>query len=82
MEKAGLVRRASKLDDPRTVKALFAVSGGLLGRVSNVVRVAYEIAFRRNADFVEPGDLSEAVRRWAVPQALIAWNPFGQRDGE
>lgn len=78
MVERGLVRRSSDLADPRTLLCLFVVSKGLLGRVVNLVRAALEIATRRGADLVEPHDLSKATQTWAMPQAIIGYDPFSK----
>jgi len=70
--------RCSNLDEQRTLRCLFIISGGLLGRVVNLVRVALEGAAARGAEFVEPYDLSRAVREWAIPQRITKYDPFSQ----
>lgn len=72
----GLTRRPSKLSDSRALSCLFEVSGGVLGRVSNLVRVALENSLLRQADFIEVADLSAATASWAVAQDFIDYDPF------
>ncbi|MBX3595067.1 TniB family NTP-binding protein [Sphingomonas sp.] len=71
-----ITARSSGFDDPRTLRCMFIVSAGLLGRVVNLVRAALEVSTRRGADFVEPHDLSRAVRDWAMPQLICKYDPF------
>jgi len=72
----GVTKRSSGLDGDQHLRCLFVVSGGLLGRVVNLVRAALEISARREALFVEPCDLSGAVREWAIPQLIVKYDPF------
>lgn len=72
----GVTARPSSFEDPRTLRCMFVVADGLLGRVVNLVRAALEISSKRGADFVEPHDLSKAVRDWAIPQLIVAYDPF------
>lgn len=78
MVKRKIVRLPSGFDDLRTLRCMFVASSGLLGRVVNLVRAALEIAVKRNAHYVEPHDLSRAVREWAVPQSIVSYDPFSQ----
>jgi len=72
----GIFRRASGLDASRTVSCLFKISGGVLGRVTNLVREALIHAVERDADYIELHDLSFATSRWAVGQGFVKSNPF------
>jgi len=72
----GIMPELSGLDDPWILGCLFAVSKGVVGRVSRLVEAAMEIALSRDATRVEAYDLSLAVDRWAIPNAIIKENPF------
>jgi hypothetical protein len=78
MAERSITAQTSNLADLRMLQCLFVVSGGLLGRVVNLIRAALEIAARRRADFIEPHDFSAAVRAWAIPQAIIKYDPFSR----
>jgi len=73
---AGLARRPSGLAEKRRLSCLMAVTGGVLGRISNLVRAALAASIRRNAEMIELCDLSAATETWAVAQGFIAYNPF------
>lgn len=73
---ADLVRGSSGLTDKRTLSCLLSISDGVLGRVSNLVRVALAEAVARDADVVEICDLSLATSTWAISQNLIDYDPF------
>lgn len=74
----GITAEPSNLGDARTLRCLFIVSGGLLGRVVNLVRIALEISVRRKASSIEIHDLSKAVREWAIPQSITKYDPFSR----
>ena len=76
MVKDSLMKRTAGLDDPRVAASLFAISEGVIGRVVNLVRVAFSIAYRRKAEAVEIADLSRATTEWAIAQGLFDHNPF------
>lgn len=76
MFKAGLTLTKSDLANKRTLSCLFAITGGVLGRVSYLMRVALEHAVMRGASHIEIYDLSEATTMWAVEQEFIEYNPF------
>ena len=78
MTRLGITRRPSQLNDPRTLTALAIVSGGVLGRVGNLIRASLVSMVERDADFIEPHDLAVAVDRYAVGQKLVTSNPFGR----
>lgn len=72
----GVLREPSGLNDPWILGCLFAVSDGVIGRVSRLVAVALEFALARNAERLEVEDLALAVDRWAIPNAFCRTNPF------
>jgi hypothetical protein len=71
-----LTREASNLAETRTAACLLEVSSGVIGRVVNLVRVAFGMSFRREAARIELCDLSTATENWAVAQGLAPHNPF------
>ena len=62
---AGLTLRPSGLSEKRRLSCLMAISGGVLGRVSNLVRAALAHAVARGAEVVEVCDLSAATGSWS-----------------
>ncbi|WP_084253606.1 TniB family NTP-binding protein [Sphingomonas sp.] len=73
-----IMERPSNLEDDTTLRCLFVVSGGYLGRVVNLVRQAIAIAVRRSAPIIEPHDLWLATERWAIQQKIVSYNPFSK----
>jgi thymidine kinase len=73
-----LTGTSSGLTDKRVLSCLFEVSGGVLGRVSNLVRAALARALARSADRVQVCDLSHATVSWAVAQDLVEYDPFAK----
>ncbi|WP_019831132.1 TniB family NTP-binding protein [Sphingomonas sp. PR090111-T3T-6A] len=76
LAKAQLTVGKSHLTEKRTLSCLFAISGGVLGRVSNLIRVALDHTLFRGATSIELFDLSHATTSWAVAQDFIGYNPF------
>ncbi|USU06627.1 TniB family NTP-binding protein [Sphingomonadaceae bacterium OTU29LAMAA1] len=74
----GIMQKPSDLADETTLRCLFVVSSGYLGRVVNLVRQAIAIAVRRSAPRIEPHDLWLATDRWAIQQKIVSYNPFSQ----
>lgn len=72
----GLANAKSNLAEKRIMSCLIEVSGGAIGRVSNLVREALMIATKRNADRIELCDLSAATSSWAIAQGFIKYDPF------
>lgn len=72
----GLTSRVSGLAEKRVLSSLFAISNGVLGRVSNLVRVALDHALSREAEIIEVYDLSAATTSWAIASGLLDYNPF------
>ena len=70
--------RSPRLDDDRTLRCLFVISDGLIGRVVNLIRAALDIAVRRGAATIEICDLSMATRVWAMEQDICAFDPFSE----
>lgn len=68
--------RPSDLVADATLRCLFVVSSGYLGRVVNLVRQAIAISVRRSAPIIEPHDLWLATERWAIQQKIVSYNPF------
>ena len=71
-----LTRMTSNLRADGTLAGLFAVSTGVLGRVSNILKIALGFSVRRDADFIELCDLHDAVQSWAIDQSVVTENPF------
>lgn len=61
---------------------LHAVAGGRLGMVTNLLRVACEVAFEEGSDRITREHLAIATESWAIPMKAINYNPFdeGLRD--
>lgn len=76
MVERGILRRPSGLGRPLLRAATHEVTGGVLGRAVNLIRVALSRALRREADMIELCDLSVATREWAVDQGVTLVNPF------
>ncbi|MET3761885.1 TniB family NTP-binding protein [Sphingomonas sp. UYEF23] len=66
----------ASLSDPRVIDCLMAISGGYLGRVSTLLKIAGRRAFMRDATTIEICDLSHASTAWAVEQRLTPKDPF------
>lgn len=71
-----LTLHPSPLAHPWVRACLHEVSGGVIGRVSRLLSVAFEISLRRGAEMIEAYDLAEATDRWAVAQDFVSTNPF------
>jgi hypothetical protein len=54
------------------------VAGGRLGAASNFVAAACMVARERGASRLSREHLASAVNEWAIPNELIAYNPFEQ----
>lgn len=67
---------SSGLTDPAVLEALLAVSSGHVGRVARLLEVALPAAIERGAACIEPYDLSNAVREFAIPTGWIGHDPF------
>ena len=52
------------------------VSKGAIGRAANLIRAAANIAFGRDAEFIELCDLSNATVHWAVAEGVVTGDPF------
>lgn len=76
MLQAKLVRRLSKFDEVLTAACLMEVTQGILGRATNLIRIAYRRSICRSADHVEICDLAWATSDWAIKQSLAVHNPF------
>ncbi|RAK51964.1 TniB family NTP-binding protein [Phenylobacterium soli] len=72
----GLTSRSSPLSHPWVRACLHEVSDGVIGRISRLLAVAFEISLRRDAEMIEAHDLAEATDRWAVAQGFATTNPF------
>lgn len=76
---AKLMKRSADFLKGDTLECLQAVSHGIIGVGSIIVREALCRAVRRGADRIERYDLMGAVDAWAIPLGVFAHNPF--RDG-
>lgn len=61
---------------PELLSKIFAVTTGVLGLGSRLIREAIQIAYRSGRTYVVVGDLSFAVERWAMPIGICDFNPF------
>lgn len=78
MADRGITRAPSGLGEPVALKALFAASGGHIGRVVRVVEAALEHATQREAERIELYDLWFAIDTFAIPQAYLSHNPLDE----
>ena len=76
LENLGATSISSELTAEATIEALLAVSGGHVGRVARLLEVALPAALERGAASIEPYDLSNAVRSFAIPKKWIDHDPF------
>jgi acylphosphatase len=82
MVRQKIIAEHTKVIEPWAVGCLHTVTGGVIGRVSRLFGIALDIALRRDATRIEIYDLSLAVDRWAVPNGIIAHNPFLKERGQ
>ncbi len=75
-----LMAEPAGLDETLVAASLVQVSGGNLGRIVNLLRIALGRAHRRQASRIELLDLQSATALWAVGQDLITSNPFTPED--
>lgn len=66
------------LDEPEIVQPVSEVTGGHIGRVARLFREAAIGAVERGAHCIEPFDLSNATRRFAIGNGWIDTDPFSQ----
>lgn len=72
----GVVDRPAGLDRDVIVRGLGKAAGGHVGRVCRIVEEAIRFKARRGGTFIEPYDLSWAVRHYAMPAKWLVANPF------
>lgn len=73
---AGIFKTISNLDEPPVAIPLCKASGGHVGRAARIIKEATTAAVARNANYVELFDLSNATRRYAIPNGWIEEDPF------
>ena len=56
--------------------ALIEASGGHIGRAARIIQVALPEALERGAVTLEPYDLSNAVRDYAMELGWVGYDPF------
>lgn len=78
MVETGIFNIRSNLDEPYIAEPLARVSGGHVGRAARIIKEAAAAAVARNAEYVEPFDLSNATRRYAMPNRWIDEDPFSR----
>ena len=64
------------LSEPAILTAMIRASGGHIGRAARIIQVALPAALERGAVTMEPYDLSNAVRDFAIPQGWVDYDPF------
>lgn len=82
MVSLGLISSAEAFSTAWVRGCLHEVSGGVIGRVSRVVGVAFKNALYRGSDRIEVADLAKAVDTWAIPNGFIQENPFRRGPSE
>jgi hypothetical protein len=78
----GCVSQSSDLMSPFILTCLYQVSNGILGIVNTLLRVAIEVAYRRDRKYILVPDLALAVDRWAIPNGTCDTNPFSEGSDE
>lgn len=74
----GIFKSLSNLDEPEICEPLSLVAGGYVGRTARIIKAAAIGAVRRGADWIEPFDLSNATRHYAIPNGWIDYDPFSK----
>lgn len=64
------------LSEPNVLTALITASGGHIGRAARIIEVALPKALERGAVTMEPYDLSNAVRSFAIGLDWVDHDPF------
>lgn len=64
------------LSEPAILTAMIRASGGHIGRAARIIQVALPAALERGAITMEPYDLSNAARDFAIPQGWVDYDPF------
>lgn len=64
------------LSQPDILQALITASGGHIGRAARIIEVALPKALERGAVTLEPYDLSNAVRNFAIGLKWVDYDPF------
>jgi hypothetical protein len=75
----GITTELSHFDDAAMIASFWEVSGGVVGVVSRLVRVAWEYAYSLGISTVPKEFLAEATDNWALELGIARSNPF--RDG-
>lgn len=78
IQAAGLTTFSSGFDDDDVLEGLITASGGHVGRVARLVQVALPAALERGALSIEPFDLSNAVRDYAMILGWVHHDPFSE----
>lgn len=79
LTETGIFQVRSGLDEPEIVLPISKVTGGHIGRVSRLLKEATMSAVERGATFLEPFDLSNATRRYAIPNDWVDEDPFSRK---
>lgn len=64
------------LTHPAVLTGLIKASSGHIGRAARIIQVALPAALARGAVTMEPYDLSNAVRDYAMPMGWVEFDPF------
>jgi hypothetical protein len=64
------------LTEPNVLTALIAASGGHIGRAARIIQIALPAALERGAVTMEPFDLSNVVRGFAIGLKWVDYDPF------
>lgn len=76
MQDAKVFSKPSNLSERRMLNGLIKASGGHVGRVCRIIEAATEQAALRDAEHVEPFDVSIAVETVAMIAGWVGKNPF------
>lgn len=76
LQEKGIFSLQSNLDQPEIVQPVSEITGGHVGRVARLFKEATVGAVERGAEFLEPFDLSNATRHYAIANGWIDRDPF------
>lgn len=78
LQQKGIFSLRSNLDQPEIVQPVSEITGGHVGRVARLFKEATVGAVERGAQFLEPFDLSNATRQYAIANGWIDRDPFSR----
>lgn len=71
-----LVGKPSCITEPEVLTGLITASRGHIGRAARIIQVALPAALKRGAVTIEPYDLSNAIRDYAMDLGWVGEDPF------